>query len=288
MHNKFAAFSASAIAHELGHANNAIGRSTGKSLGMAVMHRLLPKFVGGRTARSLTVALSKKNGTRRAAILGGLSQVPILIEEGRASLKGMKYLRKVGLNPKEMSRAKKTLLGAYGTYGASAASAVAEPLLAKQLYKGMLKLQPKSVTRKQQWNRLKDKVIDPGTLTKLRRKLIYAGDTGGRSALGEYARQSVASLPGTFAKGESGKYLRRSMRKGRKVEALSNPLIAKLQRAAGLPDLPIHDGVTDAYATKINPTSALRKLYADQLRRPNYAKDRAHEAHGSIFATNQH
>ena len=281
MHNKFAAFSGSALAHELGHAANAVGRSKRKQKAMMGLYNL-GDTLGSRQMRSLAVALSPKNGTRNAALLGGLTGLPRLIEEGRASSKAIKALRGVGYSAGEMGRAKKTLGGAFGTYGIQAGSRVLEPLIANKIYKGMLKRQSTGKNLSQLATRLKDKVIDPGMATKLRRKLLYSGDTGGRSALGEYVRQTVGSVPSAFAGAGVGKYTMGSFKKGRKFTNLDDALVGKLKKRLGTGDIDVSNAHMDGYVGKdVN-------LYPSTYKGKNTPAKDSHDARGSVLLSNQH
>ena len=103
-------YSAPISAHELGHAHN-------------YEHSLSPTLKagieggarwGGRLGEIASIIRSKPG---LAALTSGLANLPNLVEEGRASLKGYKALKESGrYTPEELAKSRGTLLRAGGTY----------------------------------------------------------------------------------------------------------------------------------------------------------------------------
>lgn len=135
--------SAAALSHELGHADYHLSKNSGK-IGRAA-HKAYFKTGGGLNPMLLQPAAAISAGVvsgKRAAKLEaeGKKQsklerhagwavptalsVPVLVSEGLASRKGLKFLKNSGASKELRKAAKKELTGAWGTYaGLSATSA---------------------------------------------------------------------------------------------------------------------------------------------------------------------
>ena len=115
--------SSAILAHELGHARDYEG-SVSPTLRMTV--RSLAPVVGG-----LTAAFAAKT-PGAAALASGAGILPLLADEASASFKAISALKKSkNMSEADVSRAKKQLLMAGGTYAALAAGAVGTAAAAK-------------------------------------------------------------------------------------------------------------------------------------------------------------
>ena len=120
--------------HELGHGTGTViprhskktrGRIRKGTAGAAALASLL-------TRNPKTEEEAKRNDMVANAILGvgALNEVPNLSEEARASLRGLGLAKKLGYKGKLN---KKQLLGAFGTYGATALGSLSLPIASKIL-----------------------------------------------------------------------------------------------------------------------------------------------------------
>lgn len=116
------------LAHEIGHTSGwALPKSkwgarlyTGSRLG-AMVSPLAALGLSAYTAKPEDTALRSagKGGLTGGGLGLGLS-APMLFEEGRASLRGLRALKTLGLSPAARRAARGALLRAFGTYGATA------------------------------------------------------------------------------------------------------------------------------------------------------------------------
>lgn len=131
--NKIRARNAIELAHELGHSDNYWNRDKQavrkykldfENIGnVANESKLFPallanSFHSGFTTERNRLGHKKTNPlvAYKGVGLSAAAQVPTLIEEGRASLKGLKLLKDAGATSDEMRQARKGLANAYGTY----------------------------------------------------------------------------------------------------------------------------------------------------------------------------
>lgn len=110
------------VAHELGHAANA------RTLGLKQLQAMRP--LGGMASSAgvlggLMASADNEQADKYAPIVASGSHIPTLIDEGAASLRGLKALHGIGLTRKELARSAGQLGLAYGSYlGAAAAPGV--------------------------------------------------------------------------------------------------------------------------------------------------------------------
>jgi hypothetical protein len=121
------------LAHELAHARmgqSRLGRTW--LTGGAVSRKLAPLGIAGAAFADPDSKVSKY-----APAAAGLAWAPTLVEEGRASIKGHRALKKGGFGKKVLTRSRKGLGRAFGTYALGAAGTVGAALAARAIRKRM-------------------------------------------------------------------------------------------------------------------------------------------------------
>lgn len=134
---------ADVLAHELGHAQYLRGGRSKSIIGKAA-HKLTPvsaismstpigavgSAINGFRSGQKSVKAKRDgkresiwNKTRSIAVPTALA-APLLISEGKASLYGLKAMKKAGASKELIAQSKKRLLGAYGTYAGQASKNV--------------------------------------------------------------------------------------------------------------------------------------------------------------------
>lgn len=121
-------------AHELGHANNIFNVGKNRPSRFFRYGYLPAKQIGKNPAFMIAEMVNsahsgyvternRQNGRKTNPLVKYkgfavplIANAPILFEEGRASRKGLGYLKKAGLEDREMRQARQTLAKAYGTY----------------------------------------------------------------------------------------------------------------------------------------------------------------------------
>lgn len=104
---------AAILSHELGHARQLLDKS-GKSKRWKEGIRSAAPVAG--TAGLLYSIFKRKPALGALSVLG--MGAPVLYEEGAASVRGVRGLKRLGLSKDELSTARKTLAPAFGTYAA--------------------------------------------------------------------------------------------------------------------------------------------------------------------------
>ncbi len=130
------------LSHELGHAQyERSGRS--KSIAGKVAHKLMPVSKvatskagkGAIFAHGFQAGTKKEKNKREGKKTGAWDKVrsvavpaaliaPVLVGEGKASLNGLKTMKKMGASKELMNQSKKRLGAAYGTYAGDASRAL--------------------------------------------------------------------------------------------------------------------------------------------------------------------
>lgn len=109
------------LAHELGHVSRKPVSNALFNADVVGTRQVLP-LAGG--AAGTMMALRGERGslsTRIAPLVSLAGSAPMLYDEARASIRGYKALKALGLKPTELSVARRKLLHALGTYGSMAA-----------------------------------------------------------------------------------------------------------------------------------------------------------------------
>lgn len=152
---------ADVLSHELGHAQYMKkGRSKSK-LGK-ISHKLMPvSKLGTSPVGGVAAAINgfksgqksvkaKREGKKestwnkiRAVAVPAALAAPLLIGEGKASLNGLRAMKKAGASKELMNQSKKRLLAAYGTYAGHASKNVVLGAAAREIGKGYEKLKGK-------------------------------------------------------------------------------------------------------------------------------------------------
>lgn len=152
---------ADVLSHELGHAQY-VKKGRSKSKLGKISHKLMPVSnmgtspVGGVAAAingfksGQKSAKAKKEGKKestwnkvRAVTVPAALAAPLLIGEGKASLNGLRAMKKAGASKELMSQSKKRFLAAYGTYAGHASKNVGIGAAAREVGKGYEKLKEK-------------------------------------------------------------------------------------------------------------------------------------------------
>lgn len=149
---------ADVLSHELGHAQY-LRKGRSKSVVGKVSHKLNPiskastgsvgtvaAAINGFKAGQKAVK-SKKEGKKestwnklRAVAVPAAMAAPLLIAEGKASLNGLKAMKKAGASKELLKQSRKRLAGAWGTYAGHASKNVIVGAGARELGKGYEKL----------------------------------------------------------------------------------------------------------------------------------------------------
>ena len=117
------------VAHELGHSTKKFRMPAGRLLyGIGKGAPL-----GGIAVASIADPDSK--ASKYAPLAVGAASLPVLYEEGRASLMADKGLKRIGVSKKTLKAARGTLGKAYGTYLVSALAGVGGTMLARKTKK---------------------------------------------------------------------------------------------------------------------------------------------------------
>jgi hypothetical protein len=117
------------LMHEVGHASI---HSKIKNLG-----KIRAVGMGVAPVAALATAFTDKDSTvsKVAPYAAGAAVAPTLLDEGVASVKAVKDLKRAGATRKQLNIARKNLGKGFATYGAAAASLVAVPALIRKFKK---------------------------------------------------------------------------------------------------------------------------------------------------------
>ena len=126
------------LAHELGHAESLHNAGGLENL---IHHLRNPLRIGGQIGELplIAKALFSKNRTlderrhnlNEASLIGGVTQIPTLLNEGLASRNGLRLLAQAEASPAQMAFAKRTMGLGGATYALGALAATLGPQLAK-------------------------------------------------------------------------------------------------------------------------------------------------------------
>lgn len=149
---------ADVLSHELGHAQY-LRKGRSKSIVGKVAHKLMPvskMSMGGLGAVGSAVngfksgqnsVKAKREGKKegawnkvRAIAVPAAMAAPLLIGEGKASLNGLRAMKKAGASKELMNQSRKRLLAAWGTYAGHAGKNVIVGAGARKIGKGYEKL----------------------------------------------------------------------------------------------------------------------------------------------------
>lgn len=149
---------ADVLSHELGHAQY-MKKGRSKSVVGKVSHKLMPvsKIAAGPVGGIAAAVNGFKSGQKsvkakregkkestwnkvRAVAVPAALAAPLLIGEGKASLNGLRAMKKAGASKELMKQSRKRLLGAWGTYAGHASKNVFVGAGAREIGKGYEKL----------------------------------------------------------------------------------------------------------------------------------------------------
>lgn len=113
-------------AHELGHGKFRQGR-----VGKTLSNLRMPGSLAGGIGASMLAANTDPDSTasKISPLIGAAGSVPILADEGYASVKGYKTMKRMGYNKAALKTGRRQLAKAFGTYGLG----VAAPMMAAPL-----------------------------------------------------------------------------------------------------------------------------------------------------------
>ena len=151
------------LAHELGHAHHEFdGKKRSKNIvaklaqsGLVNLNAISTLgagangIIGGYKAAEDKDRGDKKKSKKRLLRQMGLTtalQLPTLISEGSASIKGMKLLKEAGANKEQLKRSRKTLGNAFGTYASRAAKPIIEKAAGLAVGEGLYKVTHRKIS----------------------------------------------------------------------------------------------------------------------------------------------